>query len=497
MHDVLQSLAGNPALLPEHIDTLIAHGDPGVLSALCDQPELTPGQLDALLAAGGREAFLRLITSGAMPRERIPGDDPQALLAAVDRPDMPGDTILRLATCQDADVRRALAQYVLHHYDWNETLTDDRLAAILALTQDPDCSVATPILWVAEDLTEDFGEPHGLHARARTEACARIALASSTGDEPLLRAMLATDGPPALTPCPHHPDPDAALYELRHAAIGNWRAPADAVEHLLDATWPALAAPAAGYWNGLSAETYHRLLALDEPGVTGRVAMNRGGAGRTDPPPLRGGGRPLAQPCPQQHRHHPDRPAGPPGRHRPRRRRPTRRHRRHAGVAGPPRPPGPRAPPRSPHLSRLGRPRPARRPRSLGGLRSHLLLPRPARYREAARRYGPPKYDALAGRSACPPDLLLAIARDPATPLGVALLVAWHDHAPAPALDACLRNHPGPDMDDAVATNPAATPDQLRQVVRSGDPHAVRTAAEHPNLPPDAIDLLLTIALTR
>src|SRR5690242_9259392 len=86
VHTVLRNLASNPALRPEHIDALIAHGDPDVLLELHVQPELTPGQLDALVAAGGRQAFLELIRFGAMPPERIPEDDPLAQLAAFARP---------------------------------------------------------------------------------------------------------------------------------------------------------------------------------------------------------------------------------------------------------------------------------------------------------------------------------------------------------------------------------------------------------------------------
>ncbi|MFG2697345.1 hypothetical protein [Kitasatospora sp. NPDC048407] len=143
---------------------------------------------------------------------------------------------------------------------------------ILALAQDPDCSVAVPMVRVAGDR----GKTVCPQARARTEPCVRIALAAFTADEQFLHAMPSTDGPAPLTPCPHRPDPDAALAEIRRAAIGNWRAQADAVEELLDATWPALAVPATDYWNGLSAETYARLLALDAPEVTGRVAVNQG-----------------------------------------------------------------------------------------------------------------------------------------------------------------------------------------------------------------------------
>jgi hypothetical protein len=490
VHPVLRNLASNPALRSEHIDALIAHGDPDVLLDLRLQPELTPEQLDVLVATGGREAFLDLIRSGAMPADRIPEDDPWAQLAAFNRPDPAGDRIGRLTACPAVEVRHGLAECIGDDYDIAEnTLTGERRAAMLTLAQDPSCVVAAATV----RLLEALGEPH---ARHRTEACVRIALALFTTDGEVLRGLLTADGPAPLTPCSHHPDPVAALTELRRTAIGNRLSPADAVEELLSTTWPALTIPAAGYWGGLRPEIYRRLAALGDPQVTARVAGNRGAPtelirylydaqdGRwrsnvlsnqvTIPIDLlvrealtggSGGGlfhqdldgmMALAD--------HPD-----------------------------------------PSVRKLAlrhvRVRPEVRTRLIGdpdpmvGLLAVLHTHNPDQFRAAAHRYGPSSYADFALASSCPPDLLLTIAQDRDSPFEAVLAVAWNENATVAALEACLRNHPGPEVDQAVAENPAASPEQLCQVVRGGDLQVWRAAACNPQLPPQAVDMILAAAL--
>ncbi|GLW75403.1 hypothetical protein Kpho02_77000 [Kitasatospora phosalacinea] len=491
MHTVLRNLASNPALRPEHVDALIAHGDPDVLLELRLQPELTPGQLGALVATGGRQAFLDLIRSGAMPTDRIPEDDPLAELAAFGRPDPAGRRISRLLACPSVEVRCGLAENIGHDYDIAEnTLTSERRAAILTLAQDLDCAVVAATV----RLLEDLGEPQTRH---RTEACVRIALALSTTDGEVLRSLLIADGPAPLTPCPHHPEPAAALTELRRTAIGNRLAPAEAVEELLDATWPALAVPAASYWSGLRPETYQRLTALGDPQITARVAGNRGAptelirhlydaqdgrwrsnvlSNQTTIPidllvreALTGGsGGGLF-------------------------------HQDLDGMMALADHPDPRV--RKLALGHV-RLRPEVRTRLISdpdptvAFLAVIYTRDPDQFRAAAHRYGPSSHTDLALTMSCPPDLLLTIAQDRDSPFEAALAVAWNENATAAALAACLSNHPGPEMDQAVAENPAASPEQLCQVVRGGDLQTWRAAASNPQLPPQAVDMILAAALS-
>ncbi|MFC8720541.1 hypothetical protein [Kitasatospora sp. NPDC057198] len=492
MHTVLRNLASNPALRPEHIDALIAHGDPDVLLELCRQPELTPGQLDALEAACGRPALLDLIRFGAMPADRIPADDPSAQLAALGRPDPTGARISRLTACPAAEVRRGLAKSIGHDYDIAEnTLTGERRAAILTLAQDPDCAVASATV----RLLEDLGEPH---ARHRTEACVRTAVALSTTDSEVLRGLLTVDGPTPLTPCPHHPDPDAALADLRRSAIGNQLAPPDAVEELLDATWPTFAVPAAGYRSGLRPETYQRLIALGDPQVTARVAGNTGAPAEMirhlyDAQDGRWRSSVLNNQVtiPIDLLVRAALTGGTSG---------GLFHRDLDGMMALADHPSPRVRQLALRHVRL---RPEVRtgliddPDPVVALLAVLYTRDPDHFRAAARRYGPSSHTDLALAMSCPSDLLLAIAQDRDSPSEAALAVAWNENATAAALAACLRNHPGREMDEAVAEHPAASPEQLCQVVRGGDPQVWRAAARNPQLPPRAVDMILAAALGR
>ncbi|MER7584340.1 hypothetical protein [Kitasatospora sp. NPDC097691] len=308
--------------------------------------------------------------------------------------------------------------------------------------------------------------------------------------------MLVTTGPAPLTPCPHHPDADSALAELRRTAVDNRRAPASAVEEVLSATWPAMAVPAAGYWNGLSAATYERLLDLGDPQVTARVAGNLGTPaylirrlyeaeqGRWRAYVLSNGSsipidlmvdQALAGRSGGGHFHwdvegvmaladHPD----------PRVRMVPLNHvRRQPRVVS----------------ALIDDPDPA------VALLAALCSGDPEKHREAARRYGPSGYEQLAHQLNCPADVLLTIAQDGRSPFEAVLAVAYNGNATPAVLAACLSNQPGPEMDEAVAEHPSASPEQLWQVVRAGNPSALRAAANNANLPPHAVDLVLASCL--
>ncbi|MGW2400918.1 hypothetical protein ACWCYY_30590 [Kitasatospora sp. NPDC001664] len=468
MRTVLRTLASSRALGPEHIDALIDHGDPDVLSELCRRSDLTPRQLDALVADGGRAAFLALVRSGAMPEERIPADDPEAQLAAVGRPDPAGAGAARLA---------------------DRPVTEERSATLRILAGDPDCAVAA----AAVRLLEEVGVPD---TRRRPEACVRIAIAGTTADGETLRGLLAVDGPPPLVPCPHRPDPDAALAELRSAAVRNRHAPADAVEELLDATWPALAAQAAACWAGLRPETYERLLGLDDPRVTAAVAGGRGTPARlirhlfdADGGRWRGDvlGGVGAVPLDLLVR---EALAGRGGG--------VAHHRDVDGLAALAEHSDPRVrmlPLDNVHLRPEVLARLVDDPDPAVALRAALRSRDPERLRAAAERFGPGSHTPIARELWCPADLLLTVAQDRDTPFEEALVVADHRNATPEVLDACLDHHPGPEMDEAVVENQAASPEQLDRLVRGGVLPVLRAAARNPELPPRVVDAILALAL--
>lgn len=84
-------LSGNPALLPEHVDVLVAMRDPALARELARDQRLISAQTNLLAKSGQHDILLALIESGNLAMEWIPGDDPWALLAAVNRVDAPDD----------------------------------------------------------------------------------------------------------------------------------------------------------------------------------------------------------------------------------------------------------------------------------------------------------------------------------------------------------------------------------------------------------------------
>ncbi|MGW4651688.1 hypothetical protein [Kitasatospora sp. NPDC004289] len=128
-------------------------------------------------------------------------------------------------------------------------------------------------------------------------------------------------------------------------------------------------------------------------------------------------------------------------------------------------------------------------------LRAALRSRDPERLRAAAERFGPGSHAPIARELWCPADLLLTVAQDRDSPFEAALVVADHCNATPEVLDACLDHHPGPEMDEAVAENQAASPEQLDRLVRGGALPVLRAAARNPELPPRAVDAILALAL--
>nr|BFE57716.1 hypothetical protein GCM10020063_022420 [Dactylosporangium thailandense] len=131
VQQVLLAMAGNPALLPEHVDALIAIGDPDVLLEVAREQRLTLAQTGRVAGYGQRDLALALVQAGNLPVERISRDDPWAMLAGIGRADAPDEWLTLLASWPDPVVRRALGVHAMERPD---------IAVLVA--DDADCSVA-------------------------------------------------------------------------------------------------------------------------------------------------------------------------------------------------------------------------------------------------------------------------------------------------------------------------------------------------------------------
>ncbi|MFI5495211.1 hypothetical protein [Actinoplanes sp. NPDC051859] len=129
---ILLALAGNPALLPEHIDALVATSDPELSRVVAREQRLSPAQFDRIAGSGNRDILVALIESGNLAVERIPNDDPWALLAAIDRIDAPVDLLARLASWPDTEVRLALGEHASERRDVAQILADDECCSVAA-----------------------------------------------------------------------------------------------------------------------------------------------------------------------------------------------------------------------------------------------------------------------------------------------------------------------------------------------------------------------------
>jgi hypothetical protein len=248
--DILLALAGNENLLPEHADALIATGDPAVLLELVREQRLTVAQTDLL--ARRPDLVPALVASGNLPLDRI-GDDPVLMLAGVGRADEVREWLPRLAACPDVEVRRGLAAHAGERADIADLIADDA-----------DCAVAVGAATL-------YDLPAAIAARLtpRPEACVRVALAGNEhAPGPFLAGLVA--GAP-IRPCPHWTDTAAAEREVLSRAVANASTPVGAVEPLL--ADPGLA-EAVARRTDLPAAAYERLVALEIPAVTRRVATN-------------------------------------------------------------------------------------------------------------------------------------------------------------------------------------------------------------------------------
>ncbi|MDG6103160.1 hypothetical protein Daura_16780 [Dactylosporangium aurantiacum] len=129
--ETLLLLAEHPALPAADIDALVVAGDPRLLPVLARRPDLTAAHVDALTGTGDRATFLALVEAGRVPPLAVPRDDPDAMLAGLDRADAPGEWLRLLASWPEPPVRRRLA-----------ALAMDRPDVARAVAGDPDCSVA-------------------------------------------------------------------------------------------------------------------------------------------------------------------------------------------------------------------------------------------------------------------------------------------------------------------------------------------------------------------
>ncbi|GAA4253829.1 hypothetical protein GCM10022255_056170 [Dactylosporangium darangshiense] len=469
--EILLALAANPALLAEHIDVLIATADPEVLQELALEQRLSSAQLTALSARGHRAVQLALIESGNLPAGQVSRDDPWALLAGIDRADASADWLPLLASWPDAQVRLALGASIMKR---------DRADIAELLAGDDDCAVAARA-------TELYDLPELLARRLyqRTEACVRVALAGRPhAPAQLLAELMSTGGLSALEPCPHSTDLATALRDLRLAAAGNHATPVEAILPFITELDPAMAL-AVAHRRDLPAATYAKLVALNEPQITGMVASNSA-------TPVGLLHRLYEQDAGRWRRNVLDNAATP-----------IHLVLEHNRVTG------------TPHrimfrkdrdelLALATDPSPAVRLIAAGShqlpldVRATLLDdPDPAvakfallsidvtadQIRAFAARHGPRVFTSLAGHPCCPPDVLLAIARDPQSPREAVTEVAWHEAAPPAALRICYR-HPASTV--PLATNPATPPDILAELATHPDPHVVLEVARNTSLPPDA-----------
>jgi hypothetical protein len=473
VQQILLALAGNPALPAEQVDALVATGDLAVQRVLAREQRLTSAQVDLLAACGDREVLAALIESGNLPVERVPRDDPWALLAGIERADAPGEWLERLGSWPDTAVRQALGEHTLERLDIAQMVADDA-----------DCAVAAYAgrLW---ELPEELA----VRQYGRTEACIRIALAASMhAPSQLLAALITTGGSPPMDPCPHWPDASAAMHEMRRAAAGNPASPSAAIEQLTAEPDPATALALAGRAD-LPGKTFDRLVALQDQAVTMRIAMN------------------WATPADLLRQLY-DLDAG----------------RWRAGVL---------ANPRTPldllvrHSRADGLPDTGYHPDS-EGLRVLAVDPDPRvrlvaaasfrlptdvraaliddpdfdvarravcfnavsaeQVRQSAARHGPRMFPTLAAHPSCPSDVLLTIATHPQSPTEAIIDVAWQEAAPAAALAACLRH---PSTTPYVAGNPALPPHMLLELAAHHDPDVVLEVARNPSLTPTAVHHIL------
>jgi hypothetical protein len=458
-------MAGNPALLPEHTDVLIALDDPDVQLALARKQRLTIGQTDRLAGYGRRELVLALIQAGNLPAERISSDDPWALLAGIGRADAPDEWLSLLASWPDPAVRRALGVYATERAD---------IAVLVA--DDEDCSVAA----CAAQLYE---LPNELAARLaqRDESCVRVALASNLHmPAPTLAALIAGSGRPPMRSCPHWPDLALAMREVHTRAAGNPSTPPQAVAPFTTEPDPTLALALAGRPD-LPDEVYDRLVAMRDQEITVRVATNWAvpadllrrlyddDAGRWRQAVLANPRAPLDLLV--RHSHAGGRPS-------------TDYH---------------------PDLETLRALATDADPRvRLVAAASRRIPPdvraaliddpdidvarravcdvsvSPEQVRATAARHGLQVFPHLAGHPCCPPDVLLTIATHPNTPIDAIFDVAIHEASPPAALAACLRH---PQAAAYVASNPAAPLDMLTELATHPDPEVVLEVARNPSLP--------------
>jgi hypothetical protein len=462
---ILLALAGNPALLPEHVDVLTAMGDPALSRELASEQRLTSAQTDLLVGSGQRDILVALIESGNLAMERIPGGDPWALLAAIDRADAPDDLLLRLASWPDTAARLALGARASERLDVAQLVADDG-----------ECSVAASAarLW-------ELPEKLALQLSRRTEACVRVTLASNKhAPGNILADLIGHGGEPPMSRCPHWPDAVAAMREVRRQAAGNPGTPVAAVEPLTVEPDPVLAL-ALAIRADLSDETYERLVALRDHDVMVRVAMNwaappdllrelydlEAGRWRTwvmaNPrTPLdllvrhsREGGSPQTD-------YHPDLDGL-------------------LALAGD-------ADPRVRLVAAASYRLPADVRTALIGDADFDVARRAVRYytvpaeqvRAIAARFGPLVFSLAAGHPSCPPDVLLTIATNPLSPAEAITDVAVHESAPPTALAACLQH---PHAVEYVACNPAAPPEMLIELASHPDPEVILELARNPSLP--------------
>ncbi|GAB1644082.1 hypothetical protein [Krasilnikovia sp. MM14-A1259] len=475
---ILLALAGNRALLPEHIDALLAMNDPALSREVAREQHLTPAQIDRLAGSGQHGILVALIESGSLAVERIPNDDAWALLAAIDRADAPDDLLPRLASWPDTAVRLALSEHASERPDIAYLVADDENCSVAA------CAAR---LW-------ELPEKLALRLSARAEACVRATLASNVhAPGVLLAGLICNGGEPRTIPCPHRPDNAAATREVKLVAAGNPATPVAAIEPLAVRPDPALALALASR-SDLRDETYRHLLELHENSVTARVAMNWAA-----PPDLL---RELYDLEAGRWRHCVL--ANP--------RTPLDLLVRYSREGG--------SPPTDNHpdldgllvLARHADPRirlvAAASHRLPADVRAALIEDadlevacRASRYyavsaeqvRALVVRYGSLTFSQVAGHPSCPPDVLLTIATDPTSSAEAIIDVAVHESAPPAALAACLRHSHAA---AGIAGSPATPPDMLIKLVSHSDPEVLWELARNPSLPATAGNLILKVLAT-
>ncbi|MFG2045332.1 hypothetical protein [Dactylosporangium sp. NPDC048998] len=465
VQQILLAMAGNPALLPEHADALIAIGDPDVLLEVAREQHLSLAQTDRLAGYGQRELALALVQAGNLPVERIPRDDPWAMLAGIGRADAPDEWLSLLASWPDPAVRRALGVHATERSD---------IAVLVA--DDADCSVAA----CAAQLYELPNELGGRLAQ-RAESCVRVALGSNLHVSAATLAELITDGGrPPMRPCPHWPDLALALREVRTRVAGNPSTPLDAVVPFVTEPDPAMALALARR-SDLPDGVYDSLVAMRDPQITIRVAMNWAvpagllrrlyddDAGRWRQAVLANPRTPLDL---------------------------LIRHSRARGVPSTDYHPdletlralATDTDPRVRLVAAASRRIPPNLRAALINDSDIDVVQRavcdvsvsPEQVRATAARHGLQLFPYLAGHPCCPPDILFVIATHPDSPIGAILDVAIHEASPPAALAACLRR---PQAVAYVAGNPAAPPDMLSELAAHPDPEVVLEVARNPSLP--------------